>query len=158
MSDEINQKFELNRELIEHFEKPEFDADKREEHQLFTLKDFEQRCVLCDSTKALILHHKRYPARCKEDFVVLCLRCHAKFHIGGGKFLKHSIQGLVISAANDDVDVGVLFNERRVMCDLCMEQKKVSLFESEYSFKLHLVADHSKELSEKIASNGGYRY
>lgn len=53
------------------------------ETRLKALKRAGNRCQLCSSTKDLNVHHNTYKNKGHEDLndlVVLCRKCHAKFH------------------------------------------------------------------------------
>jgi hypothetical protein len=110
-----------------------------------TLADFEQKCVLCDSTQDLVIHHKKYGALLKkEDFVVLCRPCHTKYHVGG--------------KGSDDYAIDVcgrtiayVWRGKRWHCKICMDELHLLvLFDSEQEFTVHLAKEHSKFCFETI--------
>ena len=51
------------------------------------IKKYHAKCVLCDSTRNIIIHHRNYENVGNEkdtDLIVLCKRCHTLFHTRTG--------------------------------------------------------------------------
>lgn len=106
----------------------------------YNIKEFEQRCVLCDATEDLVLHHKRYGLNLtNDDFVVLCRSCHAKIHIGG--------KGRIFYALDlGDHTIAYVMKDK-YCCQLCLDKGILKIFDSETEFAKHFATEHYPHLN-----------
>jgi len=110
-----------------------------DEKASISLEDFEQKCVLCDATTDLVLHHKRYRSSLtKNDFVVLCRPCHCKLHIGGRG---RNCFSLVLPSLRGEIEVGVSFGDQ-IFCAFCWSSGKVEGFDGEKALLQHIYREH----------------
>jgi ribosomal protein L34E len=115
----------------------------------FDLKEFpDQRCMICDSTENLVVHHKRYGSNLtkEKDFLVVCDKCHRKIH--GIRSLSFA---QIIYLKNTKRDIAWAF-PKSILCKICVDSKdsKVLFFPTELAFDLHFMEAHPEILKEEF--------